>query len=195
MGPLNHLSNSQNCIKSTNKIPPYAREYKKEYLFIIGLDKEFKYLADHINEAPTGLFESRKVDRIKYLIKRFLKAQEKGKLKDISDFEFDNNVVDNIIKIKKNFSNFEDYVNYCLNSYDEYDKPFICPYPGFYNIYYDFELFFSKLKIKYKKFNYYSDSDSDSDSDINVIYDFSDSDSDSDINVNYGFSDSDSDSF
>ena len=55
MGPLNHLSNSQNSIKSTNKIPPYARDYKKEYLFIIGLNKEFKYFVEHINEAPNGL--------------------------------------------------------------------------------------------------------------------------------------------
>ena len=40
---LEHFSHSQNCIKSTNKIPPYVREYKKEYLFIRGIIKEFKY--------------------------------------------------------------------------------------------------------------------------------------------------------
>ena len=81
---LAHLSNSQNYIKSTNKIPAYARDYKKEYLFIIGLDKEFKYLVDNINDATRGLFESHKVDRIKYFIKRFLRGQERGKLKDTS---------------------------------------------------------------------------------------------------------------
>ena len=85
MGIVTHFSNSQNFIKSTNKIPEYARDYKKEYLFIIGLDKEFKYLADNINDATRGLFESHKVDRIKYFIKRFLRGQERGKLQDISN--------------------------------------------------------------------------------------------------------------
>ena len=183
MGLELHFSNSQNSIKSTNKILPYARDYKKEYLFIIGLNKEFKYFVEHINEVTTGLFESHKVDRIKYFIKRFLKGQERGKLKDISNFEFNNNDVNNIIEIKKNFNNFNQYIEFCKDCYDDDDDPFINPYPGFKNIYDDFELFFSKLKIKYKEFIYVNDSDSDSDSDIedvNVILPDSDSDSDSD---------------
>ena len=83
---LAHLSNSQNCIKSTNKIPEYAREYKKEYLYIRGINKEFKYFVDNLDDATRGLFESHKVDRIKYFIKRFLRGQERGKLRDISEF-------------------------------------------------------------------------------------------------------------
>ena len=158
---LNHFSNSQNFIKSTNKIPEYARDLKKEYLFIIGLDKEFKYFVDHINEAPTGLFVNHRVDRIKYFIKRFLKGQERGKLKDISNFEINNIDVNNLIKIKKNFLKFNQYINFCKYCYDDDDAPFINPYPGFKNIFGDFELFFSKLKIKYKEFSYVSDSDSD----------------------------------
>ena len=84
MGILAHLSNFQNCIKSTNKIPEYARDFKKEYLFIIGIGKEFQYFIDNIDDATRGLFESHKVDRIKYFIKRFLRGQERGKLKDVS---------------------------------------------------------------------------------------------------------------
>ena len=164
MGILADSSNSQNFIKSNNKIPEYARDYKKEYLFIIGIDKEFKYFVEHINESPTGLFENHRVDRIKYFIKRFLKGQERGKLKDISNFEINNIDVDNLIKIKKNFLNFNQYINFCKYCYDDDDEPFIDPYPGFKNIYDDFELLFSKFKIKYKEFIYDSDSDSDSDS-------------------------------
>ena len=85
MGVAANTSNFQNYIKSTNKIPVYAREYKKEYLFIRGLNKEFKYFVDNLDKANTGLFESHKVDRIKYFIKRFLRGQESGKLKDISN--------------------------------------------------------------------------------------------------------------
>ena len=166
-------------VTSFNKIPKYARDYKKEYLFIIGINKELKYFVDNIDNATTGLFESHKVDRVKYFMKRFLKGQERGKLQDISNFEIKEDEVNNLIKIKKNFYNFNQYINYCKDCYDDDDEPFIDPYPGFKNIYDDFDLFFSKLKIKYKEYIYVSDSDSDSDNDFNIIY--SDSDSDSDI--------------
>ena len=157
-GFLNHLPSPQ-------KIPPYAKNYKKEYLFIRGINKEFKYFINKLDDLNNGLFESPIANRIKYFMKRFLKAQERGKLKDISEFEIEENDVDNLIKIKKNFNNFNQYINFCKDCYDEEDWPFINPYPGFKNIYNDFELFFSKLKIEYKEVIYISDSDSDSDSD------------------------------
>ena len=96
-------SNFQNCIKKTNKIPEYARDFKKEYLLIIGINKEFKYFVDNINDANRGLFENHKVARIKYFIKRFLKGQERCKLKDTNNFEISNIDVVNLIKIKKFF--------------------------------------------------------------------------------------------
>ena len=162
MGFLATFSNFQNFIKSNNKIPEYARDYKKKFLFIIGINKELKYFVDNINEASTGLFENHRVDRIKYFIKRFLKGQERGKLKDTNNFEINNIDVNNLMKIKKNFLNFNQYINFCKYCYDDDDVPFINPYPGFKNIFDDFELFFSKFKIKYKEFIYVSDSDSDS---------------------------------
>ena len=64
MGLLAHFSSSQNCIKSTNKIPPYAREYKKEYLFIRGINTEFKYFYNHLDEIKDGLFKSKRSDRL-----------------------------------------------------------------------------------------------------------------------------------
>ena len=39
MGILERASNYQKCIKKTNLIPDYARDYKNEYLFIRGIDK------------------------------------------------------------------------------------------------------------------------------------------------------------
>ena len=184
---LTHSSNFQNYIKKTNKIPEYAREYKKEYLLIIGINKEFKYFVENIDDATRGLFENHKVVRIKYFIKRFLKGQERGKLQDISSLEIESSVVYNLIKIKKNFLNFNQYINFCKCCYDDEDVSFIDPYPGFKNIYDDFELFCSKFEIKYEEginsfWDYCTDSDSDSDSDgvnsddLEVI--LSDSDSD-----------------
>ena len=171
-GILEHSSNFQNCIKSTNKIPLYAREYKKEYLFIIGINKEFKYFVDHINDATKGLFERQKVDRVKYLIKRFLRGQERGKLKDISNFEIESNDVKNLIEIKKNFDNFNEYINFCYDcSDDDDDEYFIDRYPGFKNIYDDFELFYSKLNIKNKDFIFVCESDIE---DFNITFSESD---------------------
>ena len=183
---LAQTSNFQNCIKNTNKIPEYARNYKNEWLFIRGIKKEFKYFVENINEASCGLFENHKVDRIKKIIKKFLLSQEKGKLQDTSNFEIKSIDVDYLIKIKKNFLNFNQYIIFCKYCFDEDDGLFIDPYPGFKNIYDDFELFFSKFKIKYEEgtsfWDYFTDSDSDSDSDgvdsddLEVI--LSDSDSD-----------------
>ena len=65
---------------ANNKIPIYAIDYKREYLFIRGLNKEFMYLINKLNEINDGLFESNTVNRIKYIMKRFLRGQEKGKL-------------------------------------------------------------------------------------------------------------------
>ena len=65
---LGHSSNYQNCIKKTNKIPEYARDFKNEYLFITGINKEFEYFVENINEATRGLFQNHRVDRIKKFI-------------------------------------------------------------------------------------------------------------------------------
>ena len=102
-GILDHSSNYQNCIKSTNKIPPYAINYKKEYLFIRGINKEFKYFYKYLDAINNGLFKSKRCDRLCYLIKRFLRGQEKGKLKDISEFVIYEDDVDYLIKIKREF--------------------------------------------------------------------------------------------
>ena len=90
---LAQTSNYQNCIKKTNKIPEYARDFKNEYLFIRGINKEFKYFVENINEATRGLFENHRVDRI------FVLAQKLGYLNDVSNFEIKSSDVNYLIKI------------------------------------------------------------------------------------------------
>ena len=161
MGILAHLSNYQNCIKSTNnKIPEYAREYKREYQFIRGINKEFKYFINKLDNLNNGLFESNISNRIKYFMKRFLRAQEKGKLKDITEFEIPDDIVFNLIKIKNELNNIDQYLDFILYCYHKEDLIFINAYPGFIDFYYYFNLFFTKLNIKYE-YEYDSDSDSD----------------------------------
>ena len=143
---------------SINKIPEYAREYKKEYLFIRGLNKEFKYIIDFTKDYDNE-FKSHKLDIIMKFIKRFLRAQEKGRLKDISNFEFNNDDVDNIIELIKNLPKYYYFIQifYDWSRYDDDDDESLI---SRYEIYKDdLELFLSKLNIE----TVYSDTDSDDD--------------------------------
>ena len=139
MVSLLHFSTSQNCIKSTNKIPEYAREYKKEYLFIRGINMEFKYFVDNIDKANTGLFENHRVDGIKYLIKRFLRGQERGKLKDIS----------NLVLPKYDYMYIQDfYIYYSLEFYDN---------PSYIEFFDFIDKLYNKIKIKIVFSDYYGE--------------------------------------
>ena len=208
MGSLTHKNQGKNisgAIPETSHILKYAREYKREWQYIRWINKEFKYFEDNIFEVTCGLFQNPRVNRLTKNIKKFDLYQKKGKFKDISDKEILAEDVCYIIKMKKNFNNFDQYINFVKEYYDEDDQAFIDPYPGFKNIYDVFELFFSKLKIKYKEVIFIeseSESDSDSDvevefilpdSDVEVEFILPDSDSDSDYEVEFNLPDSDSD--
>ena len=190
---LGTSSNYQNCIKSTNnKIPEYARDYKKEYLYIRGLNKEFKYFINKLDDLNNGLFESNISNRLCYLIKRFLRGQEKGKLKDISNLMLQRDDLNNLIFINEQFGYYKlRYDAFCDDSddndyYSDDDSDddgngeYLVdgkPYPGFKEIYDIFKLFFNQIKYEG------CDSDSDSDSDIedfDIVLPDSDDDSDSD---------------
>ena len=82
-------------------IPDYAKDFKNEYLFILGINNEFKYFLDNMNEATRGLFENFRVDKIKKFIKLFLAYQNLGQFKDVSNFEIKSSDIKNLIKIKK----------------------------------------------------------------------------------------------
>ena len=193
---LGTTSNYQNCIKSTNKIPHYAREYKKEYLYIRGLNKEFKYFKNKMDSLNHGLFESPIADRIKYNMKRFLRAQEKGKLNDISGLMLPNDITYNLNLINKYFELYKlRYDAFCDDDFvygndsddsdddsDDGNGEYLVdgkPYPGFIEFYDIFKNIYNQIK------NEDSDSDSDCDSDsefedFNIILPDSDDDSDSD---------------
>ena len=174
-------------LTSKNIIPEYAKEYKRQYQLIRGINKEFKYFINKLDDLNNGLFESKISNRIKYFMKRFLRAQEKGKFKDISDLHFQRDDLDNLIFINKQFG----YYKLRYDFFDDDNKP----YPGFIEIYDIFKLFFDQ--IKYEGIESVSDYDSDSeygyDSDREYICFGYESSSDYDSDIEYGY-DSDSDS-
>ena len=148
-------SNFQNCIKKTNKIPEYARDYKKEYLFIRGINKMCLNFISKYETDSRKLFVSEYYDSIKYFIKRFLKGQERGKLQDISSF------------VLRNYISFIEDL-YLIIIYEiDFEEVDTLDYRHFYEL---FCKFYEKIKIVY-----YDDDDDDE-------YVYSDSeDSDSDI--------------
>ena len=143
-------------LTSKNKIPEYAREYKREYLFIRSLNKEFEYFINFMRYDDVE-YKPHKVDRIMGFVKRFLRAQEKGRLKDISDFEFDYDDIYNIIKFKNDLPEYYCYIQN-LHDWRKYeDKTTVSRYEIYKN---DLELFFSKLNIGIE----------DSDDDYDIIF-------------------------
>ena len=152
---------------SKNKIPEYAREYKREYQFIKGLDNEFKYFIKKLDDLNNGLFETNSTNRIKYYMKRLLRGQENGKFKDISNFIFSDNILNNIIFINQQFGYYKiRYDFFCDDSDSDSDNggdsEYLVdskPYPGFIEFYDIFKKFFNQIK---------NDDGDDSDSD----YDF-----------------------
>ena len=179
MGVLAQTSNFQNCIKTTNKIPEYARDFKKEFLFIIGVNKLFHKFEDKYEIYESKIYNSIYCDKIKYFIKRFLKFQEYGYLKDTSCFvfrKFDVFYIEDIYLMLR-----YDYEMYTDDEMSNDDF-----YPGFRDFYNLFCKFYDKINAGYddidegdfylktieiysdprnKVIVYDSDSDSDSDSD------------------------------
>ena len=135
MGSTTHFSDFKNFIKMNNKIPHYAREYKREYLFIRGLNKEFKYFIDNIDEPTRVLFLNNKVGKIEDLINKFLKSPKSGKFRDINKLIFWRYDILNIIEFYENISfDILDY-KFAVDFYDLFCK------------------FYTKLNYKYYDFD------------------------------------------
>ena len=94
---------------SKNKIPEYAREYKREYQFIIKINKEFNLLKKRD-------YDEYQVDRVENLLKKFLSDQEKGKLKEINELFFWKNDIIHIIEFYYEVLPDYYFTNYNLNT-------------------------------------------------------------------------------
>ena len=107
MGILAQSSNFQNCIKTTNKIPEYARDFRKEWLCIRGINKE---CGNFIKSLDFGgdLFNSSRANRLKNYIREILRAEELGKIKDISSLIFKYYDANNIDYLEEQLDNYCD---------------------------------------------------------------------------------------
>ena len=157
-------------------IPSYAKDYKREYQFIKGLDDLFGDLRK--KKMQNGLFACKKAERVKDLIKKYFRGREKGKLKrtNIKDYSLKKDL-DNIIYFYIILIEYSQHYNIKSNEYGDEAKP----YPGIRDFYDTFFRFFGEIEEEYY--------DSDSDSDFEIILEYSDSESDREIVLEYSDSD------
>ena len=131
-------------------IPDYAKNFKKEYLFLLRVNDKTKYFIDNMKEVTFGLFNSPKVDELKKLFEEFYQGINTGNFKDLIDFEIKSEDILNLATLKKILNDFIRIINYRRIHH----KNLVIPFPVFENIYSDFELFCSKFEINYKENEY-----------------------------------------
>ena len=165
MGSLAQSSNFQNCIKRTNKIPEYARDFKKEWLCIRGINKECGNIIKSLDFGG-DLFNSSRANGLKGYIRQILRAEEFGKIKNVSSLNFKDCDVNNILCLEEQLDSYCDlYVDPDSYEFDQeyYDLCIDIDYPGFKELLRLVSLFNDKIKKEEPTFNLIFDSDSDSD--------------------------------
>ena len=102
----NKLSGAYSEFKSfikSKKIPEYAKEYKREYLFIKGLNYYLSQFSKKLEDLNNGLFETKLAKEIKYYMKSFIRKQKENKFKDISNLILPDNFLNHIKFINEQF--------------------------------------------------------------------------------------------
>ena len=97
-------------------ISDYAKSFKKEYIFLLGIDESFSYLNKDMNffDVERGSLKKRSgwIDKINIQIKKYKEGIDSGILKDLSDEELNFEVFLNIEHIEMIINEYLDrYLN------------------------------------------------------------------------------------
>ena len=147
MGILEHSSNYQNCIKKTNKIPEYARDFKNEYLFIRGINKTSEKFVKKL-DADVKIFDTPQAYQLMLYFRRFVKAKELGYLDDNSEFKFEESDINFINSLELQLDDYMDLFydidsgNFNQERFDSYEYKNLVEFNDC------FERFKSKVYIK-----------------------------------------------
>ena len=166
-GKMTENANNKSTQKHS-KIPEYAKDFKKEWLYITGINRKCGEFIEKLYRT-TSFEEVFSSLRAKALIKHFkdvLEAQKMGKLQNISELKFKYFDVNNIECLEEQIDNYRDlYVDPGSYEFDEesYELNIDIDYPGFRELFNLISLFNDKIKKEEPIFNWISDSDSDSD--------------------------------
>ena len=185
-----HFSNFKNNNTSNNKIPEYAKDFKNEWLYIVGINRKCGQFIQKLQEDTVSFEEVFSSSRARALVRDFknvLEAQKMGRLQNISDFYFKYFDINKIECLEEQLDNYRDlYVDPDTYEFDKesYELNIDIDFPGFRELFKLICLFNDQIKTEEPIFNCIFDSDSDSDSysdsDCQIKKEDSDSDSDSD---------------
>ena len=143
-------------------IPDYAKDFKNEYLFIIGIIKKCERFVKKIDEE--NVFNTSQATKLILCFNKFLIFQKLEYFKHISEFYFKEEDVKFIeyleCKLDENMDLFFDPVSFKFDQ-EKYENDDT----GFKVFFESFIKFKDKIKIKEMTYSFFIDSDSDSDSD------------------------------
>ena len=175
--------NSENS-NISKKIPEYAKDFKKEWLYITGINRKCGEFMKKLGEDTDSFEKVFSSPRAKALIEHFknvLEAQKIGKLQNISQLKFKLSAVYKIIDLKMD-------LYYFLGTGQHSD--FVISDDDFQDFFENFIIFTKNVNIKKEEdfeddlyLEYLNDSESESESDIEfreLFYRVFESDSESD---------------
>ena len=137
-------------------IPNQAKNIKKEYIFIIDINKKCEKFLNKIDEE--NVFNSPQAKKLIIYFNKFLIFQELGHFKDISNYCFENEDVNFIVYLERKLEeNMDLFFNPVSLKFEE--EKYENDETGFKLFFESFEKF--KDKIKEKDINLIFDSDSD----------------------------------
>ena len=126
-------------------IPNYAKNIKKEYIFIIDINKKCEKFLNKIDEE--NVFNSPQAKKLLIYFNKFLIFQEIGHFKDISNYCFENEDVNFIVylerKLEENMDLFFNPVSFKFEE-EKYEND----ETGFKLFFESFEKFKDKIKIE-----------------------------------------------
>ena len=151
--------------KRKDKIPEYAKDFRKEWLYIRGINKKCGEFLSKVDFSG-DIFNSIKANSIKCHIKKFLKAQERGRLKDISGCSFNHFDVNAIDYLEEQLGEYSDlYVDPYSFEFDQECFDFFIDrqFPGYKEFFELISLINDKIEKEDPIIIFKSDSDTDSD--------------------------------
>ena len=139
-------------------IPNYAKNIKKEYIFIIDINKKCEKFLNKIDEE--NVFNSPQAKKLIIYFNKFLIFQEIGYFKDISNYCFENEDVNFIVYLERKLEeNMDLFFNPDSLKFEE--EKYENDETGFKLFFESFEKFKDKIKEKDINLIFYSDRDSD----------------------------------
>ena len=171
-----------NSNKKISKFPDYAKSFKKEYIFLLGINESFSYLYKdlYFYDVQRGSLKKRSgwIDKINIQIKKYKEGIDSGILKDLSEEELNYEVFLNIEDIEITINEYLDiYLDFnpiALSKIDlkKYENNVDKDYPGLRKLIDTLSYYYEN--IKYKKIYIFPESEKGG------IIDYEDSNSDSD---------------